>query len=167
MYRKILVPLDGSELAEHALKHAQTIMGKDPKVALILLRVMEPLLPVPYYMPGDAEYWADAMKKADQDAEEYLTKIADNLKEEGVANIRNVILKGQPGEQILNYLATTKIDLVIMTTHGRSGISRWLMGSVAERVMRHSSVPVLIVPPPGSRGSRKRVLPPSERRSSS
>jgi nucleotide-binding universal stress UspA family protein len=164
MYRRIVVPLDGSELSEHALKHARAIIGQNPRATLILLRVVEPLLPASYVMSGAAEYWTDALHKADRDADEYLAKMADSLKKEGITNIKSVVLKGQPGEEILNYLTKAKTDLVIMTTHGRSGIQRWLMGSVAERVMRHSAVPALIVPPPGVRIGRRKASPSSDRK---
>ena len=162
MYGKIVVCLDGSELAEHALKHAQAIVGENPEASLIILRVMEPALPAAYYMAGAGEYWPDIVEKIDHDIGEYLVKTADSLRHGGIANIETVMLKGKPDEEILNYLAATEIDLVIMTTHGRSGVSRWMMGSVAERVMRHSAVPVLVVPPPGLCTGRNKKSPPSE-----
>lgn len=162
MYRKVVVCLDGSELSEHALKHGQTIVAKDPGASLILLRVMEPALPAAYYMAGAGEYWPDIVEKVDHSVVEYLTETAAALRQSGVTNIQTVMLKGKPDEEILNYLAETDIDLVIMTTHGRSGVSRWLMGSVAERVMRHSAVPVLVVPPPGSRTGKEKDPPTAE-----
>ncbi len=157
MYRRILVPLDGSDLAERALKHAQAIIGENPAATLILLRVTEPLLTAAYYLTGGADVWIGVEEKAAKDAAEYLTKVADRLKKAGVARVKTVVLEGQPDDQILDYLGHRRVDLVIMSTHGQGGVTRWLAGSVAERVMRHSSVPVLTVPPPGSRRGGRRA----------
>ncbi len=158
MYRRILVPLDGSELAERALKHAETIIGENPAATLILVRVTEPLLSAAYYLSGGADVWLGVEEKAAKDAADYLDGVADRLKKAGVARIKTVVLEGQPDDQILDYLEHRRVDLVIMSTHGQGGITRWLAGSVAERVMRHSSVPVLTVPPSGLRRGR-RVAP--------
>ena len=166
MYSKIVVPLDGSELSENALKHAQTIIGQNPKAILILLRAIEPFFPDAYYLGEVIQYSVDAEKKAERNARQYLSKVASRLRKEGISHVRTVILQGRPDIEIMNYLAKRKVDLVVMTTHGRSGISHWLMGSVAERVMRHSPVPVLVVPPPGSSGGTKKVIRSSEHRPS-
>jgi nucleotide-binding universal stress UspA family protein len=155
MYRRILVPLDGSELAERELKHAQAIIGENPLVTLVLLRVSEPLLTASYYLTGGAEVWMSVEEQAKKDAIQYLSGVADRVKSTGVTKVRTVVLTGQPDDQILNYLEHHRVDLVIMSTHGQSGVSRWLAGSVAERIMRHSSIPVLIIPPPGLRRRRK------------
>ncbi len=74
--------------------------------------------------------------------------MAANLSKEGIA-AQTVIVSGRPVDEILSYASKNQVDLIIMSTHGRAGISRWVFGSVVERVLRHSAVPVLIVPPPG------------------
>ncbi|UCC90646.1 MAG: universal stress protein [Dehalococcoidia bacterium] len=93
----------------------------------------------------------EAREKADTDAKNYLNKLADQLEKEGMS-IKTVITHVMPADDILNYATKNKVGLIIMSTHGRSGISRWLFGSVAEKVIRHSTVPVLISPPHGTRG---------------
>jgi nucleotide-binding universal stress UspA family protein len=159
MYRRILVPLDGSELAERALKHAETVIGENPTATLVLVRVTEPLLPASYILTGGADVWMDVEKRGMKEATDYLAKVAARLKDEGITKVKTVVLEGQPDDQILNYLEHRRVDLVVMSTHGQSGLSRWLAGSVTERVMRHSRVPVLTVPPPGSRRQRKLARP--------
>jgi nucleotide-binding universal stress UspA family protein len=69
-------------------------------------------------------------------------------------SIETVVTDGRPADEILNYATDNKVDLIIMSTHGRSGVSRWFFGSVAEKVIRHATVPVLISPPRGTRAGR-------------
>lgn len=84
------------------------------------------------------------------EATDYLLKMADNLKKDGVA-AETVVVVGWPAEKIMEYSEKNKVDLIIMSTHGRSGITRFTFGSVAEKVSRHSVVPVMTVTPPGCR----------------
>jgi nucleotide-binding universal stress UspA family protein len=75
---------------------------------------------------------------------EYLERVAVNVQEHGI-KIQMVTIVGHPHIQIIEYAETNQMDLIVMCTHGRSGLSRWLMGSVADRVVRGASVPVLVV----------------------
>lgn len=153
MYKKILIPLDGSEISEHALEHLKGI-AMDPRItSIIMLRVAE--TPVALYLGSDhdLEMEAGAKEQAKADANKYLTKIANYLKKKGM-NVETVVTDGIPADDILNYATENEVDLIIMSTHGRSGISRWFSGSVAEKVIRHSTVPVLISPPHGSRSGK-------------
>ena len=84
------------------------------------------------------------------ESQDYLSRTADKLKQEGLA-VETAILVGRAADEILGYASQNQVDLIIMSTHGRSGISRWVMGSVADRVLRHSAVPVLIIAPAGCR----------------
>lgn len=86
-------------------------------------------------------------------AEDYLTKMANRLKKEGVAT-HTVVVTGWPADKILDYTDQNQVDLIIMSTHGRSGATRWVFGSVADRVLRHARVPVLMVSPAGCRTGR-------------
>jgi nucleotide-binding universal stress UspA family protein len=157
MYQKILVPLDGSEFSECSLKHAKAIaLGcKVPEV--ILLRVARPI-------PSDitdvlierVEVPKDWLKKTEQEnqagAEKYLSNMAKKMQDEGIP-ARAVIVRGEPANEILNYAEKNRVDLIIMSTHGQSGLGRWWFGNVADRVVRHSTIPVLTVAPPGCRKS--------------
>jgi nucleotide-binding universal stress UspA family protein len=151
LYRRILVPLDGSELAERALRHAQTIIGENPMVSLVLLRVSEPRMTASYYLIGDAEDWMRVEEQSKKDAIQYLSEVADRMKSAGVTKVRKIVLTGQTDDQILNYLKHHRFDLVIMSIHSESEISYGLTASVAERVMSHSSIPVFIIRSPGLR----------------
>jgi nucleotide-binding universal stress UspA family protein len=152
MYQKILIPLDGSYFSEHALEHLDAIsMDNGPSV--ILLRVVEPTTALIAGGSDALEMATEAEKQTEADAHEYLAKIATGLKKKGMS-IETVVTDGRPADEILNYATDNKVDLIIMSTHGRSGVSRWFFGSVAEKVIRHATVPVLISPPRGTRAGR-------------
>jgi nucleotide-binding universal stress UspA family protein len=155
MYQKILVPLDGSKEAEHALPHIKTAAtGYDPPAKVILYRAIGSLFPV-----GTGEYTlSDKYSKKEQELEEaaakYLREIADNLRKDGV-NVADPVMVSisvsDVASEILECAEGNEVDLIIMTTHGRSGITRWAFGSVTDKTIRHSKVPVLVVPPHGYR----------------
>ena len=154
MYNKILVPLDGSELSECALGHV-TQIAKGCRVPEVdLLYVVEEVGKVvsPTYIPSvQSENIAeDAKNRAQSFARDYLDKTAKRLKEDGIA-ANPVIMEGPVADKIFEFAEKNGVDLIIMSTHGRSGISRWAFGSVADRVVRYSRVPVLIVSPKGCR----------------
>jgi nucleotide-binding universal stress UspA family protein len=150
MYKNILVPLDGSELAEGVLSHVATVAKGCQEPKIVLLRVVEPV-EIPY---GDALTavtltqleQAEGNEKAN--AEKYLNKIAKNLTMTGIKTVAKVV-KGKAADTIVNYVEDNNIDLIIFSTHGRSGLSRWLWGSVADRVLRHVCVAVLMARAPG------------------
>ena len=83
--------------------------------------------------------------------EEYLERTAKGLEAKGL-DVRTVVLAGNPAEQILRAAESAKVDLIIMASHGRSGPSRWAFGSVSDKVLRSSVVPVLMVRAPGCSG---------------
>lgn len=147
MYKKILVPVDGSELAECALGHVRAIAKGCNVPEVILLRVVEPLRNV--YELGE-DWYKSAEEKIQADAKDYLSKEVAALKKDGIT-ASAVVMSEQPAEAILNYAKRNQVDLIIMSTHGRSGVSRWVIGSVADRVVRHSVAPVLSVSPAGCR----------------
>ncbi len=148
MYKKILAPLDGSELAERALEHVRTVTKGRRAPKVILLQVI-PFPAHPAHTLSD-ELIRSESEKAEANARDYLAKVADSLRADGIA-VDTAIVRGGPAEEILDYAKENKVDLIVMSTHGRSGVSRWVFGSVAERVLRHSATPVLIVPSFGSR----------------
>ena len=149
MYKKIVVPLDGSKFSECGLEHAKAIATGCNVPEVILLRVVEPLDTQLYELPDD-EFRRNIQKKAQDDAKDYLTKLANKMKKEGMAVEFNVV-QGRAADAILDYVNKNQVDLIIMSTHGRSGISRWTFGSVTDRVVRESKVPVLVAAPPGCR----------------
>jgi nucleotide-binding universal stress UspA family protein len=151
MYQKVLVPLDGSKLAECVAEHVKSIATGCHVPAVVLLRVVEPISPPGYLPRGVADdAYRDARENAEVQARDYLSGMAEKFKAEGIAAEADIAY-GLPADEILDYAAQKGIDLIILSTHGKSGPSRWFSGSVAERVVGHSYLPVLIVTPPGCR----------------
>jgi len=144
VYRKMLVPLDGSELAECVLPHVKAIAAGHRETQVILLRVVEPL-PAGTPPAVDFEVVQQAGVKA---AEGYLARVKAQLNKEGL-NVETKVLTGRPAETIIDFVRRDKVDLIAIATHGRSGIKRWVFGSVADRLVRSSSVPVLLIRPKG------------------
>ena len=140
MYKRVLLPLDGSPLAEQALPHA-IAQASHSQAELILLRVIEP------YTRGTGLSLADherIRQQAKAWAREYLEPIAADVQQQGIPS-RAVTVDGHPHVEIAQFAETHEVDLIVMSTRGQSGLSRWLMGSVADRVVRGAAVPVLLV----------------------
>jgi len=135
--KRILVPLDGSECAENVLPVVEEL-ASELKASITLLRVC-----LISSLPIGADP-AEAEAKVVQEAEEYLRKIKDRLKAKGF-KVGSHVRYGNDAEEILDYAAQKDIDFIAMTTHGRSGVKRFLLGSVGEKVLRHSSKPIFLV----------------------
>ena len=148
MYRKVLVPLDGSKTAECTFDHILAIATGCSVPEVDLIFVSEPPPPmesVPY------ERILAEMQNFRLRMKEYLDTAANNLKQKGVVSTKTVVTEGNAADTIIKYAADNGVDLILMSTHGRSGPSRWAFGSVAEKVVRYSNVPVFIVAPRGCR----------------
>jgi nucleotide-binding universal stress UspA family protein len=144
MYRKIMVPLDGSQVAECVIPHIEAIAGKTA-ARVDLVTVVEPLdIPT----RGQIAISDDEIKQIDNEgkneATKYLKQVASRLTGAGV-NADTVILTGKPADSIVSYAVNNGVDLIIMATHGRSGISKIFWGSVAEKILRATSIPVLLI----------------------
>ncbi len=150
MYEKILVPLDGSELAECVLPHVENIVRCGGVREVVFFRVTEPsYLPSRYAEIGLTE--ADVKRIAAESeaaARKYLDELVSRVNY-GKVNVRPEVMTGRAADSLADYAAKNKVDLIIIATHGRSGISRWVWGSVADRILHSSRVPVLMVRPPG------------------
>jgi nucleotide-binding universal stress UspA family protein len=146
MERQILVPLDGSSLAEAVLPHA-TQLAQATLSNLHLLRVVipptvTPSLAWPMPAPINTERWLEAERSA---ARTYLDTIAAMLAKEGIT-ARTTVLEGDPATTIIEFAQeNANIREIAMASHGRSGFNRWIMGSVAERVLHSTPVPLLVV----------------------
>jgi len=144
MYRKILVPMDGSGFSEISVKHAKALAIGCSAKEIILMGVVAPIPDSAWVEPAER---AEAAKRAEKWITGYLSKIAEGLKKENI-DAKTIIRKGDPASEILDYAKNNEdVDLIIMATHGDSGIVRWLVGSVSERVVLHSTVPVMSIPP--------------------
>lgn len=152
MYKKILVPLDGSELAECVLPHVEVIVKGCELPEVIFLQVIEPpVTPYSYRYVSEAErqkFVAEDTAEARKAATDYLNRIIESTNYSKL-NIQSEIVIGKPAEIIADYAAKKEAGLIVIATHGRSGVSRWAYGSVADRILRSSCIPVLMVRAPG------------------
>lgn len=140
MYRRLLVPLDSSEFSERALPMAVSI-ARQLEAQMILTRVASAST-----FPGaDA---TEAQVRAVAEAKDYLAGVAATVSEQGL-KVEVAVPYEDAAEGILLEIGLRGADLVIMCTHGRSGLGRWIYGSVAEQVLQRSPVPVVLVPPTG------------------
>jgi nucleotide-binding universal stress UspA family protein len=140
--QRILVPLDGSAVAEQVLP-VVTSVAKALDAQLVLLRVLSVMTSISltgeWYMPLD-----DILETAHQEAQTYLDRTAKAMETEGLkVSIATVV--GGVANAIINHAETNQVDLIAMCTHGRSGLARWALGSVADRVLRAGRIPLLLV----------------------
>ncbi len=140
---RILAPLDGSTLAESALPYIAHLAEK-LKLEVILIRVVEPSsLYEAYYR--ESYPTVDLLEEMEKEATSYLNAVADTLKSSG-ARVQQRVLRGPAARRIIEIAAETPEDIVVLATHGRSGLTRFVLGSVAEALVRGSGDPVLIIP---------------------
>jgi nucleotide-binding universal stress UspA family protein len=148
VYQKILVPLDGSELAECVLPHVISIAKGCGTSEVVLLRVCEPPVILADYPSDLRPEWEDHVRQETSHTQRqcrlYLDSTEKKLEESGL-NVRTDSGLGNPPELIVDYAIQHQIDLIIVASHGRSGIRRWAYGSTAEKVLRSSPVPVMVI----------------------
>jgi nucleotide-binding universal stress UspA family protein len=143
MYKRILVPLDGSELSERALPHAVQIarcMGSQlwlVRVSLYQGYAYNPTWDGPHYSEEKLE--ADRLVSV-----EYLETLRLQYDCRDVAGTTEVLI-GPVAETLIDCATAKNIDLIVMSTHGRSGLSRWVMGSVTDKIVRGAHCPTLII----------------------
>ncbi|ADJ25898.1 UspA domain protein [Dehalogenimonas lykanthroporepellens BL-DC-9] len=147
MFKSILVPLDGSALAESILPQAVAI-AEPAGAEVTLLRVIEPLDKGVRETMG-RELAARLDEVTIEEAQAYLDGIAGKLTAEGLS-VRSAVITGQPAQAIIEYVGAHAVNLIVMASHGRSGLSRWAFGSVTDKVLHRSPVPVMVGPVPGS-----------------
>jgi nucleotide-binding universal stress UspA family protein len=170
MFQKILVPLDGSELSQAVLPYVKNIALRCDPVEVILLHVVRPPSghTAAAFVPRDSQFPEKRMPDSEADVEAvnypiyrdqelasvrgnveaFLTPIARELKDVGIATQLDVGF-GRPAQEIVEYAEGNGVDLIMMCTHGRSGLTRWFLGSVADKVTRGTYVPIMLIRPPG------------------
>ena len=158
MYKKIMVPLDGSKLAECVLPHVDAFVTGFKVETIIFVRVIEPA-PARYTEissttnPHEYNNIRKEVEKIEEQrklsAKSYLNQVISRIKQNGI-NFKAYVLVGPVADKLVNYVDANEIDLVLIATHGRSGISRWVRGSIADRVLRSVRAPVLMVRAAGS-----------------
>jgi len=151
MFKKILACMDGSELAEQILPYVKA-QAKSFKSTVVLLHVTAERIIATPGIPGAAGYpiqTKSMLKEMEQEmfrADEYLEKLALGFKKLGIRT-KCEILEGPVGELIVQYAKDNKINLIAMATHGRSGVGRMILGSVADFVVREAGLPILLIRP--------------------
>jgi nucleotide-binding universal stress UspA family protein len=157
MLKRILVPLDGSDFGEQALPMALRIAERD-HAALELVHVYEYLAPFNTQGAPPLDPTLDQDLKKDREA--YLDSVAEWLRLSTNLPVTATVLEGEVAPTLVRYIATRHADLVVMATHGRGGLSRLWLGSVASELMRHSLAPVMLIRPTetGSRSDPARPL---------
>ena len=156
MYKKILVPLDGSKLAECVLPHVESLATYSPGAEVMLVSVTERVTGFRAMddssQPLGERLMPEAVGKEEKQARKYLDRMAKTLVDKGVKVLTEVLL-GKPAEEITLFATNEGCDLIVMASHGRSGPSRWTHGSVAEKVFRTNCAPILMVRAPGCAGA--------------
>jgi nucleotide-binding universal stress UspA family protein len=142
----IVVPLDGSDLAEGVLPTVEEL-AKKLDLEVVLIRAFA--IPYGAYSTGEGFYdpvnLEAFLAQLREETSEYLERKAAHLKRNGVANVSFVAKEGLSADEIIKFASETPANLVAMSTHGRSGVKRWVLGSVSETVVRHSGDPVLVL----------------------
>ena len=157
MYDRILVPLDGSRVGEAALPAVEELVVKltpKGKTEVILFQVISSL--AHYVIAGEASvqvpYSEKEIEYIKRKAKQYLDQVGESLKSKG-AIVKTKVATGKAAEEIIKAADEMKADLVAMSTHGRSGLSRLTFGSITSKVLRGGSVPVLVVRAPKDAGN--------------
>jgi nucleotide-binding universal stress UspA family protein len=141
MYRRILVPLDGSKVAEGVLPHAKSLAYSEGAELILLTVAANPALDFAFSDPGLAQ---SAVQEQEEGSRKYIAKIENELKSAGF-KVSTLLRVGSVAEVILGVAEELQVDIIAMSTHGRTGPARWLLGSIAERVVHNSKVPVLLI----------------------
>lgn len=140
MYDRILVPTDGSDGASRALAHALDVAGRTG-ASIDAVYVVDTGAVVDGATTGLLDRLAAEGDRA-------VETVADRTAAAGVELAGTAVVEGRPAARIVDYAAARGADLIVLGTHGRTGVDRYLLGSVAERVVRRAGVPVLVVPIP-------------------
>lgn len=141
-FSRIVVPLDGSDTAEQVLPYAR-LLARGLRVPVTLVQVLAP--PSPFLVDAERGLYLDRLLTSQRArAQDYLETVAENLRREGVEASCEV-REGPPAEEIVAAAERREGTLIAMTTHGYTGVARWVLGSVAERVLRTAAMPLLLV----------------------
>jgi len=156
MFKRLLVPIDGSRFGLRALRYA-TEVARRFEAEVMLLQVIKPTTPViadgppGVGSPVGSEIAMQAAAEEDESnaarAKRYLNGKVRGVKSQGMVGSYSVIV-GDPSRSIIAFAQKERIDLIVMSTHGKSGLKRAIMGSVADAVIRESGKPVLVIRPP-------------------
>ena len=146
LLKKVLVPLDGSELGATAVPYAE-LLGQALGAEIVLFQALEPMR-IPFVdqelTTPNSGYTPVESKKVDSLA--YLNSVANRLNKWGL-KVSSAVVLGYAADQIIDYAKANAIDLIAMSSHGRTGVGRWLYGSVTDKVLHAGDTPVLVIHP--------------------
>jgi len=140
LYKKILIATDGSEYTKNSIDYGLEL-AKNTEAKVHVIYVIDTAAFAS--IPMDAA-WESMYALLKQEGDEATRQVADKAKAEGLEVERNTV-EGHPAEEIIKYSEKNSINLIVMGTLGKSGLDRFLLGSVAEKVVRTSKIPVLVV----------------------
>jgi nucleotide-binding universal stress UspA family protein len=151
MYKKILVPLDGSELAECALNHVKKLFQEGPVGEVVLLSAVGVEFPwreLSIEGAGNVSFDYNTFKKAIMDkSSEYLARVKSRLSSEGIKVKTEIVESTVPSHTITDYAQKNSVDLIVIATHGYTGMKKMVLGSIALKVLHESNIPVLLIRP--------------------
>jgi nucleotide-binding universal stress UspA family protein len=156
MYKKILVPLDGSELAECALNHVKKLFQDGPVGEVVLLNAVDTEMPWRELNTGEEgrtinfDYNAYVNTLMDK-SRNYLVRVQSRLSSEGIKVKTEAIESNGPSQTIADYAQKNDVDLIVIATHGYTGMKKMMLGSIALKVLHESNVPVLLIRPDACR----------------
>ncbi|MFQ6026653.1 MAG: universal stress protein [Dehalococcoidia bacterium] len=142
--KTVIVPLDGSPVGEGILPHLTPLVAA-LGLKVTLLQVTPPAEEYYRYMDYPVADYGDLSKEVDTQALAYFCRVSRKLRQQGVSSIEERLIHGHPAAAIVDYASKTPDSLVAMGTHGRSGVGRWILGSVTDRVVQQSGDPVLVI----------------------
>lgn len=149
MLQHLLVPLDGSELAEEALQYVRHLAGEGSRVTLITaVDATESSVYGPREFPlvrSTVHDYQSALEQLIPQAKSYLEHVAEHLRQSGI-EVHIEAELGEPASIIVDAAKQLNVDAIVMSTHGRSGLGRWLFGSVTTKVLQVASCPVFVIP---------------------
>lgn len=137
-FNKVLIPLDGSKLAERALAPALALADAF-SAEIVLLRVV-----VPLSINLDPDLYQRVINRGQKEAKSYLNSI-QMRSHFSAANLKSETMVGKAAESIINYAEENEIDLIVMSSHGRSGVERWILGSVTEKTLRGAHCATMVI----------------------
>lgn len=162
MLAHVLVPLDGSNLAEKAVDYARQIVEKGGKITLLSILDI-PEYPIYGYYPTpiilDETDFQTAINDLKPKIQEYLEQVAALLAHDDIKTVIEIIV-GEPASTIIEKAQALEVEAIVMSTHGRSGFSRWLFGSVTNKVLSAAPCPVFVIP--GNKQAAEETAPSAE-----
>jgi nucleotide-binding universal stress UspA family protein len=150
MYRKILVPLDGSKLAECALPHVKNLAKKQAVAEVILLNVVNVNIPGRGEIPGVVDI-NEVRRNLFMESNKYLAEVESHLVSEGISVKMESVEGNRPADIISEYARKNGIDMIVIATHGYTGLKKLMLGSVALGILHESHIPVLLIRPESCR----------------